>query len=159
MNLRKHIRNILEESIEHSSVISKLNDFTKNDRLFDFHYTNENGESINEKAKIIYIRFGLPRINQDGNYTSSIRHSFGKEVQPESGISVFEVGWNGKNVIFERQSSAINSSFDELMGQGRSIYVMDGEIDYNEEGADNEPIMIPQTAKVVMEIPKEIIIS
>lgn len=146
--------NYLNEDLDYNKeeIISTLNKLTKNEQFYDSY---KNGVKV--KVKLIYIRFGLPRVDDQGKIVSSIRHVFGQEISSEEGVSVFEVGWDGTNVIFEKQGSALNSAFDELMYQNRKIYVLSGEIS-NTEGSDGELLMIPNTVKVILELPKNIIV-
>jgi hypothetical protein len=122
-------------------------------------YSSKTNQRITSKVDLIYIRFGEPRKDKKGNISPSVRHVFGQEVETEHGVSVFEVFWDGEYIIFPDLSSKINSSFDELIQQNREIYLIDGEIDYNEEGADGEPLMIPSTVKVITKLPKEILFT
>jgi hypothetical protein len=158
MELRELIKNSIKEYLNEASlnnkIINLINNFTKNDESYQY-YINNNTISI----KIIYIRFGKPRTDDSNKIVASKRHVYGQEVNSEDGVSVFEMGWDGKNIIYLDGGSALNSSFDELTQQGREVYWIDGEIDWRAEGADGEPIMIPETVKILAEIPKNLIIK
>lgn len=155
MDTKKIIATIIREHFnENKSIVDLINKLTENYEIYKEYIDKEY-----KLVKVIYIRFGLPRTNNLNKIVSSKRHVFGKEVDDETGVSVFEVFWDGKNIWFVRRNSSLNSSFDELWYQKRKIYLLDGEIDYMEEGADGEPIMKPNTVKVMAEIPRELILK
>ena len=154
MNTRKFIKtNIRKYLNEDVSIAYLINKLTKKYHPYEYYIDGEK-----KLTKIVYIRFGLPRTNDLNKIVASKRHVFGKEVYDEAGVSVFEVLWDGKNIIYIDRSSALNSAFDELWHQGRKIYLLDGEIDYKEEGSDGELLMKPDTVRIITEIPRDMIL-
>jgi hypothetical protein len=149
---------LLKENETSSDYQNKLNQFTSGEPDFKFYYYDEHYESKVELCKIVYIRFGLPRKDENGDWITSQRYHNNEVALTESGISVYEVGWNGENIIYESKNASLNSSISEIMNTSRTVYVVDGELN-SDDGTDGEPLIIPNTFKVITEIPKEIILG
>lgn len=154
------VENIQEATIDpNSEVKNKLNQLTKKDKqLFDFYYQDNEGKTKIVKGKIIYVRFGMPQIDKQGRVQPSTRFVFNEPVESEDGISVFEAGWDGNKIAIFSPSPSASDSFDGLMRTKRKIYVVDGEIENGATGSDGEPLMIPNTLKIVTEAPREMIV-
>jgi hypothetical protein len=106
-------------------------------------------------GKYVFIRFGLPNMDDLGNYKKSYCYVGGKDkLYEESGISVFEAfKVKGKNKYYILGGGHIlNTSYDELNNTNREPYLVDGiQID---EGSDGEPLLDICSFKVIKKLEK-----
>ena len=105
------------------------------------------------KEKYVYLRFGLPNSDEEGNYSNSYKYIFGQNAIEEGGISVFEALKIGTNYYVFANNSNLRTTFDEMMSSKRDVYLVNGEWTMN-EGADDEILLDPKTFKVLKKIDK-----
>jgi len=111
-------------------------------------------KSIPIRLNYIWLRFGLPPTDNEGNYMCSSQYIYGREACKEDGVSVFEGIKRHKKFYVILPGSKIRSSWDELMKQNRDLYWVDGDM-VNSEGADGENLLTPNTFRVIRKINKE----
>ncbi len=111
-------------------------------------------KSIPIRLNYIFLRFGIPPTDDEGNYMCSSQYIYGEKACKEDGISVFEGVKRYKKFYVILSGSKMRSSWDELTHQNRDLYWVDGET-MNSEGADGEILLNPNTFRVIKKINKE----
>jgi hypothetical protein len=107
------------------------------------------------KLPAVWIRFGLPSMDDKGNIIASMNHLMGNQ---EKGVSVYPAWHDPKTKKYvlatggEQSINTLGAVSDE-----RKPYLMDGK-PLPDVGEDGEDLLDPQTAKVIGQInPKDIV--
>jgi len=123
---------------------------------FPYYFDDVHGERVGGETNAvpIYLRFGLPPEDQK----NSTMYQHGNVMTELEGVSVFEAGYTGRVIMVYVGSSLLRTDFDELMHQvERKVYVVSGS--FSGEGSDGEPLLDPESVKIVTEVPKEILME
>lgn len=152
--VRMLVRKTLKESFN-KNILDRL---FKKEKKYSIDHWDESGNKYKITGVFIYVRFGLPEKDENGNFKNSFAYFGDEKRYEEGGISVFEGLYDGKNIYVFTPGSAISSSYSELFNSSRKAYVVDGNLS-NNEGTDTEILLDKDEFKVLTEVPKDILIQ
>ena len=118
--------------------------------IFESLYSESKGSS-----KYVFIRFGLPNVDEMGKYTRSYCYNRGVKEYAEDGVSVFEAEYmgQGRYKVFALGWRLL-TSFQDLMRTDKDIYLVSGEY-MGTTGSDGEILLDPCTFRVIKKLDKK----